>query len=284
MRWVQQGTSGAVVFDLPSRPSGAGTARVVTAGGAELATPTPTLNSVNTTTSANAAAGTTSLTLTSGTGVTAGRRYLLGGAEDAGGERVLVAAVNGTAVALARPLSKAVASGATFQSSRVEVTVSTACTATVARQLRVEWTDPTTSEVLPYPFDVTRYAPRSSLTSAELLDLDPSLRKRLASGTWLPAVIERAWNQLLFDLASKERHPGGFAGVVELTTAHAYLVRALVAETGEGEDARAYRDDMRERYMQERERALTSVAYDEGGTGAAVPGAGAWVGFTIVRG
>jgi hypothetical protein len=255
----------------------------VTAGGAELATPTPSLNSVNTTTSANAAAGATGLTLTSGTGVTAGRRYLLGGPEDTGGERVLVAAVSGTAVTLARPLSKAVASGATFQSSRVEVTISTACTATVARQLRVEWTDPTTSDVLPYPFDVTRYAPRSSLTSSELLDLDPSLRKRLASGTWLPAVIERAWDQLLFDLASKERHPGGFAGVVELTTAHGYLVRALVAETGEGEDARAYRDDMRERYAQERERALTSVAYDEGGTGNAVPGAGAWTGFTIVR-
>ena len=284
MRWVQQGAAGTITFDLPSRPSGAGTARVVNAGGAELTTPTPSLNSVNTTTSTNAAAGATGLTLTSGTGVTAGRRYLLGGSEDVGGERVLVAAVSGAAVTLARPLSKAVASGATFQSSRIEVAVSTACTATVARQHRVEWTDPTSGEVLPYPFDVTRYAPRSSLTSAELLDLDPSLRKRLASGTWLPAVIERAWEQLLFDLASKERHPGGFAGVVELTTAHGYLVRALVADTDASEDGRAYRDDMRERYAQERERALTSVAYDDAGTGAAVPGAGTWVGFTLVRG
>lgn len=285
MRWVQLGTSGTVVFDLPARPGGAGTARVLDAGGAELAAASaPTLNAVNTTLSANAAAGATSLSLTSGTGVVAGRRYLLGGTEDAGGERVLVAAVSGTALALARPLSAARASGAAFQSSRIEVAITSACTASVARQHRVEWTNPDTSEVHVLPFDVTRYAPRSSLTSAELLDLDPKLRSRLAAGTWLPAVIERVWDLLLFDLAGLDRHPGGFAGVVELTLAHGYLVRAVAAETDTTEDGRAYRDDMRLRYQQERDRALASVAYDAAGTGAAVAGAGTWGPFTLVRG
>jgi len=284
VRWVQQGGSGTVAFDLPARPGGAGAARVVSALGAELATPTPTLNAVNTTLGANAAAGATALTLASGTGVTAGRRYLLGGPEDAGGERVLVAAVSGAAVTLARPLGAARASGAAFQSSRVEVAVSSACTASVARQHRVEWTSPDTGEVHALPFDVTRYAPRTGLTSSDVLDADPQFRARLPKGTWLPALLERAWDMLLFDLAADARHPGGFAGVVELTGAHSYLVRALAAETDATEDGRAYRDDMRLRYAQERDRALASVAYDAAGTGAAVPAAGAWQPFTLVRG
>ena len=283
MRWVQQGGSGTVAFDLPARPGGAGTARVVTALGAELTTPTPTLDSVNTTLSATAAAGATSLSVTSATGIAANRRYLVGGAERAGGESVLVASVSGTTVTLARPLARARASGATAQGTRVTVAVSSACTAQVARQSRVEWTDPDTGEVLAVPFDVTRYAPRSHLTESLLLDLDAGLRKRLPSGAWVPALIERAWEMLLDDLATKDRHPGGYAGVIELTTAHAYRVRALVAETDTTAEGVIYRDDMRERYKQELELALTSVAYGAAGDGAAVVGASAWRGVPLVR-
>lgn len=285
LRWVQKGAAGTVTFDLAARPSGAGTARVVDLGGAELAAPTPTLNAVNTTLSATAAAGATSLTLTSGTGVTAGRRYLLGGAEEVGGERVLVAAVSGATVTLARSIGTARASGVTFQSSRVEVAITTACAASVARQHRVEWTNPDTSEVLSVPFDVTRYAPRTGLTSSELLDTDAALRKRLPAGTWLPALLDRAWSMVLTDLAGTDRHPGGYAGVVELTEAHAYLVRALVAETDTTPEGVAYRDDMRQRYAQERDRVLASVGYDQAGDGAASVGAGQrYRGLVLERG
>jgi len=284
VRWVQQGGSGTVAFDLPARPGGAGTARVVTALGAELTTPTPTLDSVNTTLSATAAAGATSLSVTSGTGVTAGRRYLLGGPESAGGESVLVASVSGTTVTLARPLARARASGATAQGTRVTVDVSSACTAQVARQSRVEWTDPDTGEVLAVPFDVTRYATRSHLTESLLLDFDAALRKRLPQGAWLPALIERAWDMVLDDLSTKERHPGGYAGVIELTTAHAYRVRALVAETDTTAEGVVYRDDMRERFRQELDLALASVAYDQAGDGVAAVGKAVWRGFPLVRG
>ncbi len=283
MRWVQYGTSGSVTFDLPSRPSGAGTAAVLTTAGSALTSPTPTLDSVNTTLSASAAAGATSVTVTSATSVSAGRRYLVGGAETAGGETVLVAAVSGTTVTLARPLTSARASGATFQGVRVTVAVSSACTATVARQYRVEWTDPDTSEVIAVPFDVTRYAPRTFLTMSLLLDLDAALRKRVAQGTWLPAVIERAWEMLLDDLGTKDRHPGGYAGHIELTTPHAYLVRSLLAETDTTAEGIAYRDDMRQRYADELARALASVAYDAAGDGNAVVGASQWRGVPLVR-
>ena len=283
MRWVQYNASGSIAFDLPSRPSGAGTATVRTMGGAAQTTPTPTLDSVNTTLSSAAAAGATSVSVASATGLVVGRRYLVGGAETAGGETVLVSGLSGTTVSLARPLSRAKASGATFQSTRITVAVSSACTAEIARQSRVEWVDPDTSEVLAIPFDVTRYAPRSHLTESLLLDLDASLRKRLPSGAWVPAIIERAWEMLLDDLGTKERHPGGYAGVIELTTAHAYLVRGLVAETDTTAEGVAYRDDMRERFRQELDRALASVAYDTQQDGNAELGKALWRGLALVR-
>jgi len=283
MRWVQYNGSGSITFDLPSRPSGAGTATVRSMGGAAQATPTPTLDAVNTTLSSAAAAGSTSLAVTSATGIVAGRRYLVGGAEATGGESVLVAAVSGLAVSLARPLARAKASGAAVQGTRITVAVSSACTAEIVRQSRVEWVDPDTGELIAIPFDVTRYAPRSHLTESLLLDLDASLRKRLPSGAWVPALIERAWEMLLDDLGTKERHPGGYAGVVELTTAHAYLVRSIVAETDTTAEGVAYRDDMRDRFRQELDRALASVAYDTERDGNAELGKALWRGVPLVR-
>lgn len=283
MRWVQYLASGSVTFDLPARTTGAGTAAVVSSAGAVLASPTPTLDAVNTTLSASAAAGATSLSVTSATGITAGRRYLVGGAETAGGEVVLVASVSGTTVTLQRALVSARASGATFQGTRVTVPVSSACTAEVVRQRRVEWTDPDTAEVLAVPFDVTRYAPRTFLTTSLLMDLDALLRKRIPAGTSLPTVIERAWEMLLSDLATKDRHPGGYAGVIDLTTAHAYLVRSLLAETDTSAEGVEYRDDMRRRYADERDRVLASMGYDAAGDGDAVPGASMRRGIPIVR-
>ena len=283
MRWVQYNGSGTVTFDLASRPSGAGTATVRTMGGAAQTTPTPTLDSVNTTLSSAAAAGATSLSVSIATGIVVGRRYLVGGAEVAGGESVLVSGLSGTTVSLARPLSRAKALASAFQGTRITVAVSTACTAEIVRQSRVEWVDPDTSEVLAIPFDVTRYAPRSHLTESLLLDLDASLRKRLPAGAWIPAIMERAWEMLLDDLGTKERHPGGYAGVVELTTAHAYLTRSLVAETDTTAEGVEYRNDLRDRFRQELDRSLASVAYDTERDGNAELGKALWRGVPLVR-
>lgn len=283
MRWVQYQGSGTIAFDLSSRPSVAGTATVRTLAGAALTTPTPTLDSVNTTLSSAAAAGASSVSVASATGIVVGRRYLIGGAEATGGESVLVSSISGTTISLARPLARAKASGATFQSARISVAISSACTVEIARQYRVEWSDPDTGEVIAIPFDVTRYAPRSHLTESLLLDLDAALRKRLPSGAWVPALIERAWEMLLDDLGTKERHPGGYAGVIELTTAHAYRVRALVAETDTTAEGVLYRDDMRERFRQELDLALASVAYDTNQDGNAEVGKALWRGVPLLR-
>lgn len=285
MRWVQYQGTGSITFDLPSRPASAGTARVLDAAGGVLqSSATTALDSVNTTLSGALSAGASSLTVSSASGITVGRRYLVGGAEESGGESVLVSSIASTTVNLVRRAGRAQASGATFQGTRITVTISTASTAACARGLRVEWTDPSSGAVLAVPFDVTRYAPQTWLAAQDLLDFDPILRKRMADGAWLPALVSRAWDIMLDDIATKDRHPGGYAGHIDLTVAHGYLVRALVAETsGQAPDDVAYRDDMRVQYRNAVERALASVPYDEHEDGTTRVGTGVWRGIPLVR-
>lgn len=289
MRWVQYQGTGSITFDLPSRPASAGTARVLDAAGGVLqASATTALDSVNTTLHTAAAAGSSSVTVHTGAGITVGRRYLVTASETSGGEVVLVSgtATTGpqTVVSLARRTGRAHAADATFQGTRITVTISTASTAACARGLRVEWTDPTSGAVLAVPFDVTRYAPQTWLVAQDLLDFDPILRKRMADGAWLPALVSRAWDIMLDDIATKDRHPGGYAGHIDLTVAHGYLVRALVAETsGQAPDDVAYRDDMRTQYRNALERALASVPYDEHEDGTTRVGTGVWRGIPLVR-
>lgn len=271
MRFAPIGAAKTFFLDLPQRPSAAGTFVVKgVSGGILQASSAPTLNAVDTTLAANAAVG-TALTLTSGTGVTAGRRYLLGGAAEVGGEQVTVKARTGTAVTLLRPLRTAYPAGATFQSTRVEFAVGTACTQAPARNHRIEYTWPDADGMDPVviPFDVTRYTPTSHLSLEDLRDLDPLLAKRLNAGVWLPGVVARAFEKLCQDIAQNYA-PGALAGLVDLTLAHNYLVRALLAETaGDDDEVTAYRERMERRYAQERDGACAVLAFDEKQSGAA---------------
>lgn len=250
---------------------------VCSVGGATVqASAAPTLSTVNTTLAAPAAAGATSLTLASAAGVTVGQRYLIGGAETLGGEWVTVRSVAGAVVIPARPLRFAQASGATFQATRLTFAIGAGACATPARNYRVQWVPAAGDEDLAavVPFDVTRYLPTTSLSIEDLRDLDPLLAKRLPNGTVLSAVVARAWDILMGHLSQKV-DPGGVAGVVDLTLAHGYLVRALLAETaGRDDETVSYLEDMRSRYAQERDNTLGALAYDASQTGAAKNGAG----------
>lgn len=122
-------TGQSFYYDPPEgRPSGTPTVQVFDAGSdddapAEAATTGAcAIDAVSTTISASVGEGETALTLTSGTGVAKGRRYLLA---DTDGQRELVevATVNGTAVTVRHPLVNAYASGATFQGIRITIGV-----------------------------------------------------------------------------------------------------------------------------------------------------------------
>lgn len=277
MRFVEVNRATTLHVDLPVRPSAAGTYEVQTVrGGTVQASAAASLSAVSTTLSGAAVAGAASVTVTSATGIVAGRRYLLGGPEETGGEWVTVRSVSGTTVTLARRLIAARASGDAFVSTRVSFALP--AIANHGRAHRVVYTWPSADDRPDFvvPFDVCRWSPVSHLSTEDLRTLDPLLAKRLPASVWLPGLIEESWEMLCRHIAQRVE-PGGIVGTVDLTTAHGYLARALLAETaGDDTETTAYRARMQERYAQERDSTLASLAYDESQDGQATVQTG-WV-------
>lgn len=273
----------AVSLDLPARPDAAPTFTVYSPEGATLQTGTSTLDGVSTTLSGAASAAAQTLSLASATGVTAGRRYLLAGTEEEGGEVVTVRSISGTTATLVRPLTRAAASGATFKSTRISVSVS--AVGTVGRHHRIALAYDVGAVAQPpwqVPFDVVRYVVRTGLTLEDVRALDPQFAKRLPAGTWLPGLIERAWAMLLARVAAKV-DPGAVIGGIDLTTAHGYLVRALALETAgpENESTRAL---MAARFEQEFEASLTTTAVDNDQDGIVERNEGVYRSIPVSRG
>lgn len=261
--------SHSLAVDLPARADATPTFAVYNPGGASLLTGSVTLDSVNTTLSGAASAGATTLSVTSASGVEAGRVYLAEGAEWLGGESVTVKSISATTLTLARPVLRAKASGATFASTRVTIALTAAASAVIDRHYRVEIAWSLSSVAQPpwvVDYDVVRYWPYSNLRLADLLDLDPLLQKRLPAGLWLPALVAQAWTMLLRRIAQKHA-PGALVGSIDLTIAHGYQVRALLAETA-GSDWVSYRDDMRKQLDYHFQAAMTAHAFDDNQDGA----------------
>lgn len=271
MRFVPYNTAATLTVELDERPDSAPTFAVYTAAGGSIQTGTSTLASVATTLSGSAAAGATTLSLTSASGVTAGHRYLLGGSEAAGGEVVTVRSIAATTATLVRPVMVARASGASVQSARVSVSVS--AIATPGRHYRVQLAYAVGSVArapVDVPFDVTRYVPRTTLTLEDVRSLDPVFARRLAAGAWWPDLRAEAWDLVLRRVAA-QKGPGDLVGALDLTTAHAYAVRALAAELAAGAEPEhvPYRDQMYARLASELEAGLAAAAFDDDQDGAA---------------
>jgi hypothetical protein len=286
MRFVTLDTAKTLTVDLPERADATPTFVVKSPlGGTVQTSASVTLGTCNTTLSGAASAGTLTLTVTAATGIVVGRDYLVGGSEETGGEFVTVRALSGTTVTLVRPLRYARASGVAFVSTRVDMAIGASAVTSLGRHYRCEITWAVSSASQPttfVPFDVTRYSPLSTLKSVDVLDLDPLLTKRLPAGTWLPGVIEQAWDMILRRLA-QSKPPGALIGAIDLTTAHGYLTRKLLAETG-GTDAADYADRMMAAFQAEFETTLASCAIDDDQDGAVEKHEGWTKTLSITRG
>jgi hypothetical protein len=286
MRFAARSTATTLAVDLPARPDATPTFTVVgPAGGVTQAAGDVTLDGADTTLAAPAVAGATLVTLTSATGVTAGRRYLVAGPEGTGGEAVTVRSVSGAAVRLVRPLRADRASGVAFQSARVTCAVEVAAVPSYGRHYRlaIAWALAAVEQpVVDVPFDVCRYVPLSHLTVDHVGDMDPAVIKRLPAGLWPPALIDRAWEILCRRIAAKKA-PGALIGSIDLTVAHGYLFRALLLETaGDGFDDDRAR--MMARFGEELEATLASAAFDDDMDGEPEPHEQWFRSIDVIRG
>lgn len=283
MRFVEVNRTATLKANLDMRPSSAGTFIVSDrSGGAVQASTVPTLNAVSTTLSVAANAGDQTLTLTSATSVVVGNRYLLGGTEATGGEFVTVKSIASNVVTLVRRIITSKASGASFVSTEVSFPI--AAISGPGRAYRVEYTYDSNRPSFVLPFDVTRWTPVSYLTIEDLRDIDPNITKKLPAGIWLPAMMNETWEILQNHIASKV-DPGGVVGSVDLTTAHGYLLKAILAESaGTSAEVTTYRDMMYKRYLEERDNSLSNMSYDEYQTGKASMHRGYYRNIKLVRG
>lgn len=139
---LQVDVGGTVRFTPPTmdRPSSP-TVSIVDVGGTELEAPAASVDSVNTTLSAEAAAAAESITLTSVTGLVARRHYVLAGAD---GERewVRVRSINSATkvVTLYEPLVSDYPVGAAFYGTELSAPVAAESAATLAEGYEARWT------------------------------------------------------------------------------------------------------------------------------------------------
>lgn len=276
-------TAAALAVDLPDRPDANGAWAFKSPAGGTLESGTYARDAVSTTLAGAVAAGAQAVAVASATGIVVGRSYLLTAGEDTGGERVTVKAISGTTLTLVRPTRGAHASGAAFKSTRVTVSLSTTGTAAIGRHHRLElaWTVTSAQPTAVFPVDVVRYYPVTYLTFADLQALDGVAGKRLPAGIWFPELRDRAWEMVLRRVAAKV-DPGGLVGTVDLTTPHAYLCRALLAETA-GPEWSEFRELMAQRFGEELGAALATTAVDNDQDGALESQEGVFDSVELVR-
>jgi hypothetical protein len=274
-----------LAVDLPDRPDADAAFAFKSPAGGALESGTYARDAVATTLAVAAAAGAQAVTVASATGITVGRTYLVTAAEETGGERVLVKSLSGATVTLARPLRLAHLINAAFVSTRVTAALTAAATAAIGRHHRLELTwvvDGATQAPAVYPVDVTRYTPTTYLSFADVQALDGLAGKRLAAGVWWPELKAKTWEMLLRRVATKA-DPGAVAGVVDLTTAHLYLARAVLAESA-GDEWEEHRKLMAQRFADELDAALTTTAVDNDQDGSVERHEGAFKGVELLRG
>ncbi len=270
MRFATLSTTTVLTADLPLRADATPTFVVKgPSGGTLQSSASVTLATTNTSVSGTLAAGATGCVVLAATGITRGSEYILGNtsttaaSEDEGGEMVMVKTISSTTVTFVRPTRNAYTTGPLFQSRKVSCSITGTNIASVGRHHRLEISYNVGSVAQPpviVPFDVVRYNPVSSLDLEDLSDLDPILRKRLPAGFYWPSLRDRAWDMLMRRVAAKV-DPGAIVGALDLTTPHLYLARMLLAETG-GEAWEPYRERMAERFTEEFEAALGTMAVD----------------------
>jgi hypothetical protein len=281
MRTVPYQKVATIEFLAPAVPDGAGTFIVYNVSGAvQQASTAASFTPLSTTLTGNHAAGVTALVLADTTGVVAGRKYLLAGPEETGGEWVLVRkVVDGTHLTLARGLLQARSSMDTFQSTRVTFTVGAVATANSGRNFRIEWewaSGLVTQPPAVLPFDVCRYTPVTGCTFETVRTLDPLAAKRIPQGTWMPDLLTLTWDMLLRRVAA-QLAPGAVVGTVDLSLPHGYLTLVVLLEPGAGEEeTRELIDRLERRFKQELDACMSSLSTDENGDGNAKSGEPGW--------
>lgn len=250
---IARDIGGTVEWYAPLRPDAAPTVEVLNAsGGSEVTAGTAaTLDSVNTTLAAGASATDTSLTLTSGANLSAGRRYLISAA---GGQSEVIELdrFSGTTAYLKNPLTYPHANGAAFQGTRISYTIAAAVAGTEEDywRARFSWAVSGTAQAAGVvEFTITRHPIYNPAQIPDLYQVASSaLQARIATDQSLGDALTRAWDEVLDTLHAQSVRIGTIVGSDKLKRAVVYRTLGLLAEPY-GRDYRDERDELQKRYL-----------------------------------
>ena len=217
---------GTLEYDAPEGRASSATAKIHDPAGTQIAAPSVTIDATNTTLGGTAAAGATSITVASATGIEAGRRYLLDN-DDNQPEWVYVKGVSGTTVTLHEPTGYDHTASSTFVGTRLSLSVSAANAGTLYEGCEVRWSyvvdsstyKPITQydvvrtlwpEVILVPFEFRRYAGEMASEAMESdigSGLDFSDEIALATEDVRRDILARGYRPALFRSHDEFKHP-----------------------------------------------------------------------------
>jgi len=203
------------------------------AGGAILASTASTTKGPTTTLSGAAAAEATQLTVSSSASFTRWVDLVVGPSSSTGKwEWCTVAGVGTNTIYLAAPLANAYPTGTAVKSHEITYSVPKTACATVARNCRAEWRyyvdgiERRESTI----YHVSEYAPRLSLTAAELIQVYPRAIRQVASHQALDLMIRRMWHRQVLPAIGRMYAPGAIVSGEVAEQALVSLVKAVLCE------------------------------------------------------
>ena len=257
---------------LPRRPdSGTVTASLYSPSGNYLGVAAVTID--NATSSVNAAANVGALTLNIGsaTNFRVGHRYVVGNSDpdDYTAEKVTVKSKSNNTITLLRPMLFDHASGDPIGGSQIDITVTGSYNNVIGDGYRIHVDYHVSGSAQPTiveSYDVVRYEPISRLNEETMRDLDPTLTKKLPSGIAFEELRTRTWAMIVQRIKA-QYSAGSLVSSGDLTTAHSYMVRMVIAEAA-GPDYLEYRTLMAQRFEEEFKVALAAATMDHEQDGA----------------
>ena len=271
-KFLRYNAGGQFHLHLPQRPdSGTVTASLYLPSGGSNGTGSVIIDNASSTVTNAATVGATSLNIGSTTNFKIGHKYIVGNAdpENYTAEVVHVKAKTANTISLLRPLLFQHSNGDAIGGSQVDITLTQEQTQVMGKGHRVEISYSVSGSLQPVlteDFSVTRYYPISQLTTEAIRDFDPTLSKKLPSGISFEDLKNSTWGMIL-DRIGANYSAGSLVGTLNLTTAHQYLFRAIIAE-GAGPDQIETAKMYRERFQEEFNASMAAATFDANGDGA----------------
>jgi len=228
VQFVQKDQGGTIYYDAPERwdASPAPTVTLYAPDGGEMVSEQSATEGPTTTVSGAAAAGGTTIPVTSTTDLVVGREYLVGPNSSGQSEWVTVSAIGSGQVTTRDELQYTYAANDVFCSTRLEVTLSSSDAGTAYRSCLARWKYYVDSQarIDTSIFHISIWMPTLNVTEQDILRREPRAIDLLGSRQRLSELIQEIWEHEILEDLGMSIDPGALTSGEALRMATIYRV------------------------------------------------------------